>query len=99
MRVEELLEDIYSPRVSVHMEGVKEEDLEEVAGMLRGLKCSIEGWGSISGMTNDRFINENPLKLHFTSVENAHYFRECVNYYFSDHILEFLRVKRRVYKS
>ena len=98
MRVEELLEDKFSPKVSVHMEGVKNEDINEIAGMLRGLMCSIEGWGRISGYTNERFVVENPLKLSFSSVENAHYFRDCVNYYFGDHILDVLKIKRRVYK-
>ncbi len=98
MRLEDLFDKPYSPRVSVYLEGVKVDDRNEIAGMLRGLMCSIEGWGSIGGVTNDKFEVENPVILEFTSVENAHYFKECVEYYFSEEILSSLKVKRRVYR-
>ena len=99
MRVREILDKDYSPRVSVHLDGVAHDDIEEIAGMLRGLMCSIEGWGAISGITNDKFDPEQPLILSFSDVENAHYFKTCVEYYFNDTILEDLRVKKRVYKD
>ena len=98
MRLEELFDKPYSPRVSVYLEGVKNDDRNEITGMLRGLMCSIEGWGSISGLTNDKFEAESPVILEFTSVENALYFKECVEYYFSDEILSSLKVKKRVYR-
>jgi len=97
VRIEELLSGNYSPAVTVHFDGVKDEDRDEVAGMLRGLMCAIEGWGVISGLTND-FFDEDAVKLSFSSVDNAHYFKSCVEYYFSEDILERLKVKRRVYK-
>jgi len=99
MRLEELLNKPYAPKVSVYLEGVKDDDRDEVAGMLRGLMCSIEGWSAIRGMTNNRFEVENPVVLEFTSVENAHYFKECVEYYFSEDILSSLKVKKRVYRN
>jgi hypothetical protein len=99
MKVEELFEKDFSPRISVHLDDVKENDRNEIAGMLRGLMCSIEGWGVISGLTNDKFEYENPVILQFKSVENAHYFKECVEYYFDSEILERLKVKKRVYRT
>lgn len=99
MRVEELFtgnEKVYSPKVSVYLDGVEEQDRDEVAGMLRGLMCAIEGWGVISGLTNAVFATESPVVLSFSCVENAHYFKSCVEYYFSEEVLAGLRVKRRV---
>ena len=58
MRIEELLfsnEKNYSPKISVYLDEVKESDRKEIAGMLRGLMCSIEGWAVISGFTNEKF--------------------------------------------
>ena len=98
MRLEEIFEKNYSPKVSVHLDGIKDEDKNEIAGMLRGLMCAIEGWGSIRGFTNEVFTNSHVV-LPFSSVENAHYFKGCVEYYFSDEILETLKVKKRVYRS
>jgi hypothetical protein len=98
MRPEEIFEKNYTPRVSVHLDGTKDEDKGEIAGMLRGLMCAIEGWGSISGFTNEVFTNGSVV-LSFSSVENAHYFKDCVQYYFSDEILETLKVKKRIYRA
>ncbi len=99
MRLEELFEKNYAPKVSVHLDGVQDEDRGEIAGMLRGLMCAIEGWGSISGFTNEVFTNNSPVILSFSSVDNAHYFKGCVEYYFSDGILDALKVKKRIYRS
>lgn len=99
MKLKELFEKPYSPRISVDMDNVKKDDRGEVAGMLRGLMCSIEGWGAIQGLTNDKFESQNPVILSFSSVENAHYFKSCVEYYFSDDTLSRLSVKRRVYRT
>lgn len=98
MRLEELFEKRYPPRVSVYLDNVRDEDKGEIAGMLRGLMCSIEGWGAISGFTNEVFEN-SPVLLSFSTVENAHYFKSCVEYYFSDKILNALKVKKRVYRA
>jgi len=95
MRVQELFEKDYTPKVSVYLDDVKEDDKSEVAGMLRGLMCAIEGWGAISGLTNDVFSCEGPLILSFSTVDNAHYFKSCVEYYFSEGILKGLKVKKR----
>ena len=43
MRLEEIFEKNYAPKVSVHLDGVKDNDREEIEGMLRGLVCAIEG--------------------------------------------------------
>lgn len=96
MKIQELLDPNYTPRVSVYMNTVKASDADEIASMLRGLMCAIEGWGSIGGLTNAKFSVSNPLILEFSSIENAHYFKSCVEYYFSDDILDRLRVSKRV---
>jgi hypothetical protein len=98
MRINEILDKSFSPRLSVYLDDVKDEDIPEIAGMLRGLKCSIEGWGSISGITNEKFLEESPVILEFSSTDNAHYFKRCVNYYFDDNILKALKLKKRVYR-
>ncbi|WP_218314438.1 hypothetical protein [Halomonas sp. 18071143] len=99
MKVTELFEKNYTPRIRIDMSRIRSDDKGEVSSMLRGLMCSIEGWGAISGLTNDEFQTRDPLILEFSSVENAHYFKECVEYYFSDDILDRLEVKRRVKKA
>lgn len=98
MRLEDIFEKNYAPKVSVHLDDVKEADKGEIAGMLRGLMCAIEGWGSISGVTNAVF-NESPVVLSFSTVDNAHYFKTCVEYYFSEDILNALKVKKRIYRA
>jgi hypothetical protein len=87
----------YTPAVSVHLDDVDKDDKKEVASMLRGLKCAIEGWGSIKGLSDDHFVQNDPVHLSFSSIENAHYFKECVEYYFSDRTG--IKVKRRVRKQ
>lgn len=99
MRLEELFDKAYAPRVSIHLDDVIEEDKGEIAGMLRGLMCAIEGWGSISGFTNEVFTNNSIVILSFSNVDNAHRFKDCVEYYFSTEILEALKVKKRVYRA
>jgi len=99
MRLEESFSKEYAPRISVYLDGIKNDDMLEVAGMLRGLMCSIEGWGAISGVTNKKMETSSPIILEFKSVENAHYFKECVEYFFSKNILKELKVKKRVYRA
>jgi len=43
----------------VHLDGVKEDDQAEVASMLRGLRCAVEGWGLIKGLSNNHFCRED----------------------------------------
>ena len=88
----------FSHRVSVSLENVKDEDKAEVAGMLRGLKVAIEGYSSIEGLTNEKLTSSDSVIVSFDSPENAEYFKNCVDYYFSDEILAALSVKRRVYR-
>lgn len=87
---------ITSRRVSVYMDDVDEDDINEVAGMPRGLACAIDGFQADSNMTNDRFWTESPVIWPFSTVAKAKRFKECVEYYFDDAILEALKVKRRV---
>ena len=84
-----------SNRVSVYMDGVDADDMDEVAGMLRGLACAINGFRVVSGMDNTRFWIESPVKWGFNTTEDADYFRTCVDYYFDDDILKGLKVKPR----
>lgn len=88
----------YVPKISINMDDVDQDDRGEIAGMLRGLMCAIEGWGSISGLTNKLFEDDGSVIVTFTSVKNARYFKTCVHYYFDEAILEALKVKRRVRK-
>ena len=84
-----------SNRVSVYMDGVDADDMDEVAGMLRGLACAINGFRVVSDMDNTRFWIESPVKWGFNTTEDADYFRTCVDYYFDDDILKGLKVKPR----
>lgn len=47
MRLVELFDEQYSPKISVYLDGVKGDDIAEMAEMLSGLMCSIEGWLAI----------------------------------------------------
>lgn len=87
-----------SERVSVYMSGVDPGDVNELAGMLRGLACSLDGFRADKGMDNQRFWTEEPVIWEFSDADKASYFVECVKYYFSDDILETLKVKRRYYR-
>jgi len=89
----------YVPKISINMDDVDREDRGEIAGMLRGLMCAIEGWGSISGLTNKLFEDDGSVIVTFSSAENASYFKTCVHYYFDEAILEALKVNRRVRKQ
>ena len=84
-----------SRRVSVYMDDVDRFDVNELAGMLRGLACALDGFDADSGMVNARFWTESPVIWTFSTPEKAEYFVTCVEYYFSDDILNTLRVKRR----
>lgn len=99
MKINEIFDGKYAPALSIDLEGVKEEDMGEIAGMLRGLMCAIEGWGPLSGLTNEYIKENNPVRLSFSSVKNAHYFEKCVYYYFDADILEKIRIKKRVFKK
>jgi hypothetical protein len=104
MKLEELFDSTGAgkgvvPKISVNMDDVDQNDRYEIAGMLRGLKVAIEGFKSISGLTNDLFDDDGSVVLTFESIDNASYFKECVDYYFDDAILAALKVKRRVRRS
>ena len=99
MRIKELFESddkVYVPKISVHLDGDEREDKNEVAGMLRDLMCSIEGWGEISGLTNEVLSGEGLIIFPFSTVDNAHYFKTCAEYYFDGGLLVGLTVKNRV---
>ena len=93
------LDKEFVPKISVNMDDVDSDDRNEIAGMLRGLMCAIEGWGSIKGFTNDLFDDHGSVILTFSTIEKAHHFRDCVHYYFDEGILEALKVKRRVQRA
>ena len=82
-------------RISVHMENVDKDDVNEIAGMLRGLACALDGYRGVAGMHNKKFWKEEPVKWQFSSVAKADYFKECVEYYFSDDVLNVMKVKRK----
>ena len=84
-----------SRSVAVYMDDVDDDDRDEIAGMLRGLACAIDGFRADSNMSNDRFWRVSPVKWPFSSVEKAERFKDCVEYYFDDEILRVLKVKRR----
>ena len=87
---------IPSRRVSVYMDDVDHDDRDEIAGMLRGLACAIDGFGADANMTNDRFWSESPVVWSFSDAKKAEYFKFRVEYYFDGAILETLKVKRRM---
>ena len=85
-------------RISVHMKDVDEDCVNELAGMLRGLACALDGFKGFAGMRNEKFWKEKPVKWEFSSVEKANDFKKCVERYFSDEVLNVMRVKRRYRK-
>jgi hypothetical protein len=99
MRIRELFDSddkVYVPKISVYLDGAEREDKDEVAGMLHDLMCSIEGWGEVSGLTNEVPSAGGPMIFPFSTVDNAHYFKNCAEYYFDGGPLVGLTVKNRV---
>jgi hypothetical protein len=86
-----------TPNISIYIEKTNDQALiNEIAGMLRGLANAIGGFKTNSGKNNQLFREKSPVKMEFNNVENANYFKECVEYYFSEEILEnSLKAKRR----
>ena len=70
---------------------LSEKEIKELAGMLRGLANSIEGFKAVSGLENEKFIRYKRVAFCFNSVENAHYFKTCVEKYLDSSVLESLR--------
>lgn len=102
MKLHELFDSKGNPfvaKISITMDDVDRDDRYEIAGMLRGLMCAIEGWGSIAGFTNALFDDDGAVVVSFSTVEKALRFKECVDYYFNETILQDLRVKRQVRRS
>lgn len=97
-RISVHMEREQTERISVYMKDVEEDDVNEIAGMLRGLACALDGFEGVAGMKNEKFWREKPVKWKFSSVDKANYFKECVEYYFSDEVLDAMRVKRRYRK-
>lgn len=89
----------FEPKISVNMDDVDPADRHEIAGMLRGLMCAIEGWDSIRGLTNELFDEDGSVIISFSTVENAHRFQGRVHYYFDESLLRALKVKRQVRSS
>jgi hypothetical protein len=61
--------------------------------------CAIEGYNSISGLTNDEYENSDPFIVTFSSVEIAHNFKKSVDCYFSSEILQNLKLKKKKQKN
>ena len=79
-------------QVSVSMDDLSEEDRKQIAGMLRGLACSIVGYESVADMTDDRFLADDPVDWEFGNGEKARAFKECVDKYFADEICRRLKI-------
>lgn len=99
MKTKETFVSVYAPAVSVYLDNMEEDEKDEIAGMLRGLVCSMEGFGIVNNLTNERFRAGNPLRIEFRTAENARHFKMRVEKYFSEEILKRVRVKRRVLKQ
>lgn len=102
MKLQDLVDGSGNPyvkRISINMDDVPQEDRYEIAGMLRGLMCAVDGWGRISGLTNDLFDEDGSVIVTFSSVEKAQYFKKCVRRYFGETILDALKVTGRVRKA
>lgn len=46
-------------RISVHMESVDKDDVNDIAEMLRSLACALDGYNGVAGMTNEKFGKRN----------------------------------------
>ena len=88
---------LYLSKVHVHLKDCHETEMRQIAGMLRGLQCAIEGWKNLSGQTNDNFIDQvlyrGHVTIEFASVNNAQKFKEITNSYFRGGCRNKLKVK------
>jgi len=101
VKLQDLFEDwdkgsYYLPKINVYLKGngLKKKEIEEVIGMLRGLANAIEGFSGVSGIYNVDAVNKEKVRFHFSSVENAHRFKECVEKYFDEDVLTKFATKR-----
>lgn len=92
----------YLGKVHVHLKNCDQTEMRQIAGMLRGLQCAVEGWKNLSGQTNDNFIdqvlNRGRVTIELDSAYNARKFKEITDKYFRDDCRRKLKVKR-VYKN
>lgn len=99
MKLKHLTKKKPYPALSVYFDGLNDVDRDEIAGMMRGLMCAIEGWHIIAGLTNEYFATSDPVILRFSSVRKAHYFKKCIEIYLDSEVLEHVTIKKHVYKN
>lgn len=69
---------MYLPAINVYVCPQHYKKLRWLAGMLRGLANSYDGFTAVSGLSNARFAQGSPVRFQFRTVEKAHAFRRVV---------------------
>lgn len=68
----------YSPAINVYICQQHCKKQRRLAGMLRGLANSYDGFTAVSGLSNARFAQGSPVRFRFRTVEKAHAFQRVV---------------------
>lgn len=94
MRIQELNGEGLRVGVKFESEFRKKDGIgTNIAGMIRGLCDSIEGHDSISGQTNDEFLNGKEVVFRFEQKERADRFWKILFESFSARILEHISIR------
>lgn len=68
----------YSPAINVYIHLEHYKKLRRLAGMLRGLANSYDGFIAVSRLSNARFAQGSPVRFRFRTVRKAHAFQRVV---------------------
>jgi hypothetical protein len=77
---------MYKPALNVYIKPQHRRKTNRLAGMLRGLLNSYEGFRPVSGLTNTHFEEAQCVRLRFSSVRKAHAFKKDVDALFGRYI-------------
>jgi hypothetical protein len=77
---------MYKPVLNVYFKHQRRIKRERLAGMVRGLLNSYDGYRSISGLTNARFAANERIRLRFSTVGKAHAFKRVADTVFNEFV-------------
>ncbi len=70
---------MYKPALNLYVRPAHRSKIPRVAGMVRGLLNSYEGYRSVSGLTDAHFASSKYVRLRFSSVGHAQSFKKLAD--------------------
>lgn len=70
---------MYKPALNLYVRPAHRSKIPRLAGMVRGLLNSYEGYRSVSGLTDMRFASSKYVRLNFSSVSKARSFKKIAD--------------------